>query len=297
MKKSQKSKIVLCSILGLAAISIGSVGFATWLVGVNKTEETLQLKAKVDNTKNDSIYLEATITSNSFVVAEKTEYDKKNKGGIVGASKVTDESDFTVNENALKFTFSSFKLSVGKGVTSKDYPKKVVVDFNSTVSENSSAYVDSTASKINECTYQTWNSETSKYVSTAIGNSVRTLDQGETKFSYIKYHEEFNLDAEGVFKKTDRITYWEYELNNKTREFSWGSFFGGKSPVNFYNYLYNTYNPKTGDSTKNYMTGAELFNFADKINTEIQGLNSALGAGSAKTLVINVATSTEAISA
>lgn len=296
MKKSQKSKIVLCSILGLAAISIGSVGFATWLVGVNKTTETLQLEAKVDNTKNDSIYLEAIITANSFVVAERTEYDKKADGGIVGASKNAG-SDFTVNENALKFTFSSFKLSVGKGVTSTDYPKKVVVDFNSTVSENSSAYVDSTASKINECTYQKWDSETSKYVSTAIGNSVRTLDQGETKFSYIKYHEEFNLEAEGVFRKTDKTTYWEYELNNKTREFSWGSFFGGKSPVNFYNDLYNTYNQKTGTSTKNYMTGAELFNFADKINTEIQGLNSALGAGSAKTLVINVAASTQAISA
>ena len=44
MKKSQKSKIVLCSILGLAAISIGSVGFATWLVGINKTEEELLLE-------------------------------------------------------------------------------------------------------------------------------------------------------------------------------------------------------------------------------------------------------------
>ena len=66
--------------------------------------------------------------------------------------------------------------------------------------------------------------------------------------------------------------------------------------VNFYNDLYNTYNPKTGEH-KNYMTGAELFNFADKINTEIQGLNTALGTGSAKTLVINVATSTQAIGA
>ena len=296
MKKSQKSKIVLCSILGLAAISIGSVGFATWLVGVNKTTETLQLEAKVDDTKNDSIYLEATITSNSFVVAERTEHDKKTQGGIVGAS-INAESDFTVNANALKFTFSSFKLSVGKGVTSTDYPKKVVVDFNSEVSENSSAYVDSTVSKIDECTYQKWNNGTSAYVSTAIGDDVRTLDEGETKFSYIKYHEEFNLEAEGVFTKTDKTTYWEYELINKNREFSWGSFFGGKSPVNFYNDLYNVYNPSTGDSTKNYMTGAELFNFADKINAEIQGLNSPLGAGSAKTLVINVATSTEAISA
>ena len=73
-------------------------------------------------------------------------------------------------------------------------------------------------------------------------------------------------------------------------------FFGGKNPVAFYNDLYNTYNPKEGDN-KNYMTGAQLFNFADKINTEISALNTALGTGANKTLTINVATSTSAISA
>ena len=91
MKKSQKSKIVLCSILGLAAISIGSVGFATWLVGVNKTNETLHVEAKVDNSKNDSIYLEAAITNTQFIVAEREEHNKKTDGGIVGAKKETGE--------------------------------------------------------------------------------------------------------------------------------------------------------------------------------------------------------------
>ena len=71
MKKSQKSKIVLCSILGLAAISIGSVGFATWLVGVNKTTETLTVQAVVDNSQNDSIYLDVVTTQEKVKVEGK----------------------------------------------------------------------------------------------------------------------------------------------------------------------------------------------------------------------------------
>ena len=55
MKKNKKSKLVLFSVIGLAAISIGTVGFATWMVGVQKKEETLTISALVDNTLNNSI--------------------------------------------------------------------------------------------------------------------------------------------------------------------------------------------------------------------------------------------------
>ena len=294
MRKTQKSKIVILSILGLAAVSIGSIGFATWLVGINKTSETLTIEAKVDNSQNDSIYLEATITNKEFIVAERAAYDKTTNGGIVGAKANSGEA-FTVNANALKFTFSTFKLSVGKGVTDKDYPKKIVIDFDTTLEGNSVAMAETSKSLIGACKYQKYNVD--KYEETAIGNSIRAVGDGNEKFSYITYHEELDITNTSIFNKTDKNTYWEYELNTKTREFSWGTFFGGTNPVAYYNNLYNTYNPKAGDN-KNYMTGAQLFDFADKINTEITALNTALGASTtAKTLTINVSTSTQAISA
>ena len=68
MRKTQKSKIVILSILGLAAVSIGSIGFATWLVGINKTEEELHVEAVVDDTKNDSIYLDVAVANNPFLL-------------------------------------------------------------------------------------------------------------------------------------------------------------------------------------------------------------------------------------
>ena len=107
MKKSQKSKIVLCSILGLAAISIGSVGFATWLVGVNKTEETLTVNAVVDNSQNDSIYLDVVTTQEKFVVAE-SEAHTKLTGEIVGTQANSGKGAITFDANSLAFKFSMF---------------------------------------------------------------------------------------------------------------------------------------------------------------------------------------------
>ena len=40
MKKSRKSKIVLLSVLGLATVSLATVGFASWVIsGVTPAEE------------------------------------------------------------------------------------------------------------------------------------------------------------------------------------------------------------------------------------------------------------------
>ena len=47
MNKNKKSKIVLFSVIGLAAVSIGTVGFATWMVGVQKTNDVLTVTANV----------------------------------------------------------------------------------------------------------------------------------------------------------------------------------------------------------------------------------------------------------
>ena len=102
MRKTQKSKIVILSILGLAAVSIGSIGFATWLVGVNKTTETLTVQAVVDNSQNDSIYLDVVTTQEKFVVAE-SEAHTKLTGEIVGTQANSGKGAITFDANSLAF--------------------------------------------------------------------------------------------------------------------------------------------------------------------------------------------------
>ena len=79
MNKNRKSKVVLLSVLGLAAISIGTVGFATWVVGVQHKTESLTVTALVDNTKNSSVYLEAATDGNPVKIAEKAVYPETGK--------------------------------------------------------------------------------------------------------------------------------------------------------------------------------------------------------------------------
>ena len=270
MKKSQKSKIVLCSILGLAAISIGSVGFATWLVGVNKTEEELHVEAVVDDTKNDSIYLDVAVANNPFYVAESSAISKADGKKIVGASNDGD-SALKVTANAMKFTFSRFELSVGGGVT--NMPTAVRVEFTKDLNEANWG----AAELINTAKYTTVSGETVN--SDNLVGSKRKALSGEETFSYISYSETFTIgeSADLVIdssKSTDN--YKVYKLNvDMVRSFSWGTFFTNKageakSPANFYNEIYSEYT--TSPSTK-YMTGAQTFDFSGKIHNEISALN------------------------
>lgn len=264
MKKSQKSKIVLCSILGLAAISIGSVGFATWLVGVNKTQETLKVTAIVDNSQNDSIYLDVVVSNKKFVIAE-SEPNEKGDGEIVGTKANADDSGIIFNANALSFDFTTFELSVGKGVADNEKPTKVTVQFNQT--DNQTLNNWSATDLIKESMYTvSSDGSTSKLGSKRIGTE------------YISYSHVFTLTTD--FTPEDKGSYTLYKLNNsfKTQHFFWGSFFTREtesavpqSPVNYYNGIYSSYN---NNEAAQYMSGSQTFDFADKIHQEISALNS-----------------------
>ena len=278
MKKSQKSKIVLCSILGLAAISIGSVGFATWLVGVNKTTETLTVQAVVDNSQNDSIYLDVVTTQEKFVVAE-SEAHEKGAGEIVGTQTNTGGGAIAFDDNALAFTFSTFQLSIGKGVLAASKPNAVTVNF---IKDNN---------KFN------WGAEDkiigAKYTVKANGTeqALEAKRVTSSEYSYIEYSKTFRLDTDCTYQ--DKTTYDLYTLKTElmTQKFSWGTFFTretesatAQSPVAFYNGIYSAYNSSAKD---NYMNGAQTFGFADKIQQEIAAMYTAF---KDKTLTVNAAT-------
>lgn len=279
MKKSQKSKIVLCSILGLAAISIGSVGFATWLVGINKTTETLTVQAVVDNSQNDSIYLDVVTTQEKFVVAESTAHTKQ-PGEIVGTQTNTGVGAIAFDDNALAFTFSTFQLSIGKGVAAASKPNAVTVNFT----KDNNAFNWGAEDKIQGAKYTVKADGTTpllgtKRVSAASG------------YSYIEYSKTFKLATDFTYQ--DKTTYDLYTLRTElmTQKFSWGTFFTretesatAQSPVAFYNGIYSAYK---SSANANYMNGAQTFDFADRIQQEIAAMNAAF---TGKTLTVNAAT-------
>ncbi|MDY3994731.1 MAG: hypothetical protein SOY58_03160, partial [Candidatus Onthovivens sp.] len=229
----------LFSVLGLAAISIGTVGFATWMVGVQKKEESLTINALVDNTLNNSIYLEAEITVKDVVIAESEEHLKTVSTpatDIVFASKKDTEA-FTVNENALKFTFSTLQFSKG---TSVEPPTQLKLELMA--SDNNTVL--------------------------PIGN-LTGRDPAES-WTYLKLEQTIDLNS-SMYTRDDTVTgksYETYKFNTTTYSLEWGTFFGNerKSPVQYYNAL-----AATGNKTV-----AELFELSDNVYSEISTMKTKL---------------------
>lgn len=260
MRKLKKSKIVLVSVLGLGAISIGSVGFATWLVGINKTTDYLKVVAKVDSSVNDSKYIDIQVADEEFHIAEKAPIGRDDTH-IVGASASGDP--LIVSEDALSFNLTKLQVLIGKGVTKM--PTKVKLEL--LLTDNEFNRVDATKDLIKDCTYSTG----------ATSNKIG--ERTASPLTYLTYVEELSLTDSNYFtddtKENESFYTYNFNSTKYTRTMSWGSYFTysentTRSPATYYNTLYTRYT-----TNGNTMSGAEKFIFADQINKEITALNTA----------------------
>ena len=104
MKKNIKSKIVLFSVIGLAAISIGTVGFATWVTGLDKKTETVNTSITVDTASNKTCYVEAVLGDDNSISLTENTTDKDSLIKIEGTPAAT---DLTITFTKLKVIVSS----------------------------------------------------------------------------------------------------------------------------------------------------------------------------------------------
>ena len=142
MKNNKKSKIVLFSVIGLAAISIGTVGFATWITGIVDKEESSNISVTVDASKNTTCILEVNQTDSAIHLGEKIESGSNKiytQDGIAedltisfNKFRVIATSDFNISSIDLKITsisnnntnplaITTSKLGVAKSAEGKSY--------------------------------------------------------------------------------------------------------------------------------------------------------------------------------
>lgn len=260
MNKNKKSKIVLFSVIGLAAVSIGTVGFATWVVGVQRTEVGLQLSAKVDDTQNKSIMLEAEIdATHTFKVAETQKHDTITGNDLVvtgssGSNSIGYASD------AMTFKFRTLQFSCGDAATR---PSKLILSL-------------ATGESIN-----TFNTVTENKLGS---------ERSGASWTYLALQYELNLSYEGgtpnvtAQTKAEGASFTTYKITQTVFEMHWGTFFGNGtyesnvSPLNYYN---NISNKKEGDAYV-YDEANELFTLADNIHSEISKMNTILNNSSNK---------------
>ena len=239
MKKNTKSKIVLFSVIGLAAISIGTVGFATWVTGLDKKTETVNTTITVDTASNKTCYVEAELgTDNSISLTEKTPADK---------SLITIEGE--VPETDLKITFTKLKVIV----SSETYI------FNSLDFSLEAAEAES--KPIVGCTY-----ETNGVAPEKLYDEVVNTD----KKSYFDIEKKSYTASDGLSKvtSTDTANYVEgydtYVATNFEFTFKWGTLFAG-------NQSSSQYYKKTGNVTEDLKISATATKVLNHMNACLKG--------------------------
>ncbi|MDY4183538.1 MAG: hypothetical protein SOX92_04545, partial [Candidatus Onthovivens sp.] len=198
MNKNKKSKIVLFSVIGLAAVSIGTVGFATWVVGVQRTEVGLQLSAKVDDTQNKSIMLEAEInTGYEFKVAETKEHNTITNNDLVVTGN-SGPNSIGFNSEAMKFQFSKLQFSCGEAATK---PESLTLKL---ATDGANSFNTVKANKlVGERTGSSWTYLSLDYTLTLVYD-------GSSK----------NVTA--IAKEEEGQSYTTYEIDTKIFDMHWG---------------------------------------------------------------------------
>lgn len=220
MKKNKKSNIVLFSVLGLAAISIGTVGFATWITGLDKKTENVSTTIVADGAKNETYYVDAVLgTDNSISLTENTTKAANSLIRFDESSKATD----------LTITFTTLRVIVSSGLSISS------LNFTLGASEDSA---------ITDCTYKDNVGVAPTNIYDDVPNSGKKTYFEITKSSYTV--------EEGLTTTTgtdDLAGYTIYEVTNKAFTFKWGSMFNYNSPSEYY--------VATENVTTNLKTSAE----------------------------------------
>ena len=184
MKKSRKSKIVLFSVLGLATVSLATVGFASWVISGETPTSSQNITVSAGEVTDNS--LTATILSGSdLTVAFDNKQVENGIGGeygedlkfgftveVVGNENVLKgiKFDFTLNSNFEALFTNNYLKFIANGTSSIAKTFSMTKGTTCTMSDNSISFADTENSKVTYsyadgkgtfvCTFAfTWGSE------------------------------------------------------------------------------------------------------------------------------------------
>lgn len=202
IKKSSRRKWVVGGIALFGSVALLTTGFATWVVGVQQTEDKDNVDVTVDTTKNEFVTFSLSLSDNDIKLGETKQPDAapEDKVNIVKIDEVT--GDLTV-------TIDSLNIEIGN-----DAPDSYTqIDFTIT-SDN------------NTVSSQQFTDE-----------NLRT----GSSWSYLSAPASILLANESITKTpgTNTTTYTLKSSSTLTLNFEWGDFFGKQSPANFYNKNYH----------------------------------------------------------
>ena len=195
----KRKKVIFGSVIGLTALSLCSIGFSAWIIGIYQPQTSINgIPVNVDIISEETCYLNIvkSTNENGLILAES----KANTvGDGIGYDNSTGQksSDLTITLDQYDFAFASTSTftSLTFDVTCNSRPLQGTVPSSDLFGREAGA---------------------KDYITLKSYSGVDSLS------------EDFTLDS------TTISGYHIYKANSKTLTFSWGEFFGGDSPATFY---------------------------------------------------------------
>ena len=261
LKRNKKN--VLIGVCALAGVALTSVGFATWVVGVQQKNVEVKLSTEVDSVASDTVFLTASLGTTKLKIAENEAVDKTaNKNYIVGTK------DIATAKDGLKFSFSDITIQIGEKAFAESKPTKLKLSLK-----------DSDINKVK--------TENVKFTE-AFMSGKRSKGAEKTNYTYLALSKEIPLnfddsEGSGINMVKQDITgkpYLTYKMvgTDLNQAFSWGTLFNNTEPSKFYNNLY------TGDQTLD-----TLLDGSEKAFGEIDAMNKVFSdTGASLTISVSI---------
>ena len=112
MRKNFKRKNhVLIGAIGIAAVALTSVGFATWITGITQNEATTGgISIEVDTVNNKTSYIEAAVGADEKIKIGEQNVLSTTNGDLYVANTITPDFDVTLT-NFRVITSTNFKIT------------------------------------------------------------------------------------------------------------------------------------------------------------------------------------------
>lgn len=245
LKSKSRRKWLLGGSLAFASVALLTTGFATWVIGVHQPSGDGQANIDVDTVEDESVELTFSLTEDKIFVAEGV--GNSNPNLTIKRKTGTDrEPDWNIEIENLNIVVGKtfYDSLMAKKVDGQDLDLKIVFELQKDVADDK-------------------NSVTKDKDLVGVRG-----EQTESSWKYIELvKNEFTFTLPNSYPAGGKIYDINDTLNNpdKTFSFTWGSYFGGKAPSEFYK-----------ENEKNRREGQSLHDYYQTAGKEFEAMSAAL---------------------
>lgn len=248
LKSKSRRKWLIGGSLAFASVALLTTGFATWVIGTQKTSGDGQLNIGVDTAEDNSVELTFSLDEN-----DKKIFVAEDAGNSNPNLTIKREEKETVTKPDWDIKIKDLNVVVGETFYNSIKDKqglKIVFELQKDVTGDKNSVTDDKVRVRGGQEISSWN-----YIKLAKSESDVTLPKAYPAGGKIYDINDKSINPDG---------------KNNTFSFTWGSYFDGKAPSDFY---------KKKEGSKGSQTLREYYQNA---LLELQAMNKALDKGTLK---------------